>query len=70
MTKTPETRVVHKGWTAEETQKLRKLAREGTAEAAAAVLARTVSAIRMKALKNGISFRPAQPAALRKDPHG
>jgi hypothetical protein len=55
-----------KGWTADEIQKLRKLAREGTAEATAAVLGRTVPAVRMKAMKSGISFRPVQPAALRR----
>ncbi len=55
-----------KGWTFNEVQKLRKLAREGTAEAAAEVLGRTLFSIRQKAMKSGISFRPAQPAALRK----
>ena len=54
-----------KGWTLAEVQTLRKLAREGTAQAAASVLHRTVLAVRLKAIKSGISFRPAQPAALR-----
>jgi hypothetical protein len=54
-----------KGWTPGEVLRLRKLAREGTAEAAAGVLGRTITSVRQKAMKSGISFRPAQPAALR-----
>jgi hypothetical protein len=55
-----------RGWTFAEVQALRKLAKQGTAEAAAAVLNRTAMAVRLKAFKSGISFRPVQPAALRK----
>jgi hypothetical protein len=53
------------GWTSGELQTLRKLARQGTAEAAATALGRTVSAVKLKAMRSGISFRPAQPAAVR-----
>jgi len=44
-------------WTPDEVRRLRRLAREGTAEAAADALGRTLSAVRMKATKSGISFR-------------
>ena len=54
-----------KGWTVAEMQTLRRLAREGTADAAAEVLGRTVLAVRLKAMKSGISFRRVQPAAVR-----
>jgi hypothetical protein len=54
-----------RGWTFAEVQALRRLAKQATAEAAAAVLNRTANAVRLKAFKSGISFRPAQPVALR-----
>ena len=54
-----------KQWTPAEVQMLRKLAGDATAEAAASILNRTVMAVRQKAMKSGISFRPVQPAALR-----
>ena len=54
-----------KEWTPVEVLRLRKLAREGTAQAAAEVLGRTVSSVRAKALKAGISFRPVQPASMK-----
>lgn len=54
-----------RGWTFGDIQELRRLARKGTAEAAAGVLGRSVVAVRMKAMKCGISFRPVQPAAVR-----
>jgi len=54
-----------KSWTSTELQALRRLAREGTSHAAALALGRTVLSVRQKALKTGISFRPAQPAAAR-----
>jgi hypothetical protein len=66
MTKEPGTVGNRKEWTLADVQKLRQLAREGTAEAAATVLNRSVTSVRQKAMKSGISFRPAQPAALRK----
>ena len=54
-----------KEWTFAEIQTLRKLAREGTSHAAALALGRTLLSVRQKAMKSGISFRPAQPAAVR-----
>ena len=65
MAKSPRDSEKGRAWTFAEVQTLRKLAKEGTAEAAAGVLNRTAMAVRMKAMKAGISFRPAQPAALR-----
>jgi hypothetical protein len=53
------------GWTTEDVQKLRRLATEVTADAAAGVLGRTVTAVRQKAMKCGISFRTLQPASMR-----
>lgn len=46
-----------RSWTLDEVRQLRRLAREGTAQAAAAALRRTRSAVQMKAKKCGISFR-------------
>ena len=57
-----------RAWTPEEVGRLKRLAREGSSESAADALGRTVAAVQMKAKKSGISFRPAQPAAIRKDP--
>ena len=65
MVKPPEAHGKQNGWTPDEVRKLRKLAREGTAEAAADVLGRTAMAVRLKAMKSGISFRPLQPASMR-----
>jgi hypothetical protein len=66
MANEPENGGQVKGWTPDEVLKLRKLAREGSAKAAAAALGRSLAAVTMKAMKSGISFRPAQPVALRK----
>ena len=54
-----------KAWTPGEIQRLRRLAGEGTAETAANVLGRTVAAVKLRAMRSGISFRPVQPAAMR-----
>lgn len=47
-------------WTPQEIRQLSCLSREVTAEAAAAALRRTLSSVKMKALKTGISFRKTQ----------
>jgi hypothetical protein len=65
VTKVPGDKEKSRGWTFAEVKALRRLAKGGTAEAAAAVLSRTATAVRLKAFKSGISFRPVQPAALR-----
>jgi hypothetical protein len=65
MVRQPGTNGKGNRWTTDDVRKLRKLAREGTAEAAADVLSRTVLAVRQKAMKCGISFRPLQPASMR-----
>jgi hypothetical protein len=51
--------------TMEEVQTLRKLGREGTAEAAADASERTVASVKIKTKRTGISFRSTEPAALR-----
>ncbi len=57
------------GWTATELAKLKRLAKQGTAEQAAKNLGRTPAAVQQKAMRIGISFRPGQRAALRRK-HG
>jgi hypothetical protein len=57
-----------KSWTFSEVQALRKLARQGTYEAAAIALGRTLPSVREKAKKMRISFRPVQPKAVRQTP--
>ena len=54
------------GWTATELAKLKRLAKQGTADAAAQALGRTAAAVQQKAMRVGVSFRPGQRAALRR----
>lgn len=53
------------GWNATELAKLKRLAKQGTAEQAAKMLGRTAAAVQQKAMRNGISFRPGQRAAMK-----
>jgi hypothetical protein len=51
-----------KGWTTGEVARLKRLARQGTMQAAAKALERTAPAVQQKAMRAGISFRPKRRA--------
>jgi hypothetical protein len=53
-------------WSASELKTLKKLAKQNTATNVAKALGRTAAAVQQKAMRSGVSFRPAKKSAARK----